>query len=179
MSHRLKVAALALVFPLAACSGTAGDGSDATSDSEVSPTSTFGRPAADFQSEETDPSETTEIQGERVKDPAMDLSYKWQGTSSAPGGGTIVVVAVTNESDAAMPADTLKPKLEYNSGDKNFKSAQPLDAETAGVDMVGLDMPLGPGATSNLKLPFDVSTGNLWDARFTIGNVTFKGNLNN
>ena len=52
-------------------------------------------------------------------------------------------------------------------------------AEEAGVDIVGLDRPLGPGATVNAKYPFDVSTGNLWDAEFTIGNVTFKGNLNN
>ena len=53
------------------------------------------------------------------------------------------------------------------------------DGEDADVDVVGLDRPLGQGATVNAKYPFDVSTSELWDAEFTIGNVTFKGNLNN
>ena len=60
-----------------------------------------------------------------------------------------------------------------------YRTAEPLTADAAGVDIVGLDLPLGPGATVNAKFPFDVATGNLWDAKFTIGNVTFEGNLNN
>lgn len=132
---------------------------------------------------ETDPVVSDKTDGERVEDPAMELSYKWQGTSYAPAGGSVVVVAITNESDAPLPEDALTPKLRYNANstsNPDMKDAkfQPV-AEEAGVDIVGLDRPLGPGATVNAKYPFDVTTGNLWDAEFTIGNVTFKGNLNN
>lgn len=186
MTHRLatSVVALAVALPLAACAG-AEDGApqdaadQAAEATEVSATSTIGRPQEEFEKKETSAAVSTEIQGERVKDPAMDLSYKWQGTSYAPNGGTVVVVAVTNQSDAPMPVDTLQPKLEYNAGNKDMREAEPMDAEAAGLDMVGLDLPLGPGATTNVKYAFDVATGNLWDARFSIGNVTFEGNLNN
>ncbi|QYH19374.1 hypothetical protein JKI95_09705 [Corynebacterium aquatimens] len=185
MSNRLKLAALALIFPLAACSGPVdGDNPEGmpatpTEDAEVSPTSTIGRPEQTFAAEEVEPSVTNEIKGERVEDPAMELTYKWQGTSYAPGGGTVVVVAITNESDAPMPADTLRTELKWNAGNKEYRTADPMTAEAAGVDIVGLDLPLGPGATVNAKFPFDVAAGNLWDAKFTIGNVTFEGNLNN
>lgn len=196
MTHRLKVAALALMFPLVAGSVVAcaepdtGEGTDAAeagdvaeeqnpAAAEVSPTSTIGRPTETFHVESVAPSATNEIKGERVEDPAMELSYKWQGTSSAPGGGSVVVVAITNESNAPLPADALQPELRYNAGNNDMRTATALDAETAGVDIVGLDLPLGPGATVNAKYPFEVSTGNLWDAAFTIGNVTFEGNLNN
>ncbi len=136
-----------------------------------------------FEVNETDPVVSDKTDGERVEDPAMELSYKWQGTSYAPAGGSVVVVAITNESDAPLPKDALTPKLRYNANstsNPDMKDAkfQPV-AEEAGVDIVGLDRPLGPGATVNAKYPFDVTTGNLWDAEFTIGNVTFKGNLNN
>lgn len=182
MTHRLatSVVALAVALPLAACAGSEDDaaGQDVEA-TEVSATSTIGRPQEEFEKKETSAAVSTEIQGERVEDPAMDLSYKWQGTSYAPNGGTVVVVAVTNQSDAPMPVDTLQPKLEYNAGNKDMREAEPMDAEAAGLDMVGLDLPLGPGATTNVKYAFDVATGNLWDARFSIGNVTFEGNLNN
>lgn len=199
MTHRLKVAALALAFPLLAGSMVActepeegevteatdvADVTDAAEEqnpaaAEVSPTSTIGRPAEAFHMESVAPSATNEIKGERVEDPAMELSYKWQGTSSAPGGGAVVVVAITNESEAPLPADALQPELRYNAGNNDMRTATALDAQAAGVDIAGLDLPLGPGATVNAKYPFDVSPGNLWDAAFTIGNVTFEGNLNN
>ena len=78
-----------------------------------------------------------------------------------------------------MPADLLRPTLSYNIGGGEMRTAESLTAEAAGVDFVGLDIPLGPGATFNAKYAFNVATGNLWDARFTIGNVTFQGYLNN
>lgn len=58
-------------------------------------------------------------------------------------------------------------------------NASRLSAEEAGIEIEGLDMPLGKGATANLQFAFDVSTGNLYDAEFQIGNVVFTGNLNN
>ena len=198
MSHRtrrpkaaLAAAALAAAFALSACAD-AQLGEDTISSTQVTAAEDAPQGQADdrigvqrkpFEVNEADPLVSDEIDGERVKDPAMELSYKWQGSSYAPNGGSVVVVAITNESDAPLPEDALEPKLRYNvnsTSNPDMKDAKfvPI-AEEAGVDIVGLDRPLGPGATVNAKFPFDVSTGNLWDAEFTIGNVTFKGNLNN
>ena len=198
MSHRtrrpkaaLAAAALAAAFALSACAD-AEMGEDTVSSTQVTAAEDAPQGQADdrigvqrkpFEVNEADPLVSDKTNGDRVKDPAMELSYKWQGSSYAPNGGSVVVVAITNESDAPLPEDALEPKLRYNvnsTSNPDMKDAKfvPI-AEEAGVDIVGLDRPLGPGATVNAKYPFDVSTGNLWDAEFTIGNVTFKGNLNN
>ena len=181
MSHRSQFIAVLLtatsVFALSGC--VSGKESVESQEEEIEITTPTGAPAPEFKADEVDPVVTDKLNGDRVEDPAMDLSYKWQGTSAAPGGGTVVVVAVTNESEVPMPADTLTPKLRYNSGNNNMQNADPMSGENAGVEIVGVDLPLGPGATTNAKYAFNVSTGNLWDAEFTIGNVTFKGNLNN
>ena len=198
MSHRtrrpkatLAAAALAAAFALSACAD-AQLGEDTISSTQVTAAEDAPQGQADdrigvqrkpFEVNEADPVVSDKTNGDRVKDPAMELSYKWQGSSYAPNGGSVVVVAITNESDAPLPEDALEPKLRYNvnsTSNPDMKDAKfvPI-AEEAGVDIVGLDRPLGPGATVNAKFPFDVSTGNLWDAEFTIGNVTFKGNLNN
>ena len=198
MSHRtrrpkaaLAAAALAAAFALSACADVQ-LGEDTISSTQVTAAEDAPQGQADdrigvqrkpFEVNEADPVVSDKTNGDRVKDPAMELSYKWQGSSYAPNGGSVVVVAITNESDAPLPADALEPKLRYNvnsTSNPDMKDAKfvPI-AEEAGVDIVGLDRPLGPGATVNAKFPFDVSTGNLWDAEFTIGNVTFKGNLNN
>ena len=187
----LAATALAAALALSACAD-AEMGEDTISSTQVTAAEDAPQGQADdrigvqrkpFEVNEADPLVSDEINGERVKDPAMELSYKWQGSSYAPNGGSVVVVAITNESDAPLPEDALEPKLRYNvnsTSNPDMKDAKfvPI-AEEAGVDIVGLDRPLGPGATVNAKFPFDVSTGNLWDAEFTIGNVTFKGNLNN
>lgn len=187
----LTAAALAAALALSACAD-AEMGEDTISSTQVTAAEDAPQGQADdrigvqrkpFEVNEADPLVSDEINGERVKDPAMELSYKWQGSSYAPNGGSVVVVAITNESDAPLPEDALEPKLRYNvnsTSNPDMKDAKFMPiAEEAGVDIVGLDRPLGPGATVNAKYPFDVSTGNLWDAEFTIGNVTFKGNLNN
>ena len=198
MSHRtrrpkaaLAAAALAAAFALSACAD-AQLGEDTISSTQVTAAEDAPQGQADdrigvqrkpFEVNEADPLVSDKTNGDRVKDPAMELSYKWQGSSYAPNGGSVVVVAITNESDAPLPEDALEPKLRYNvnsTSNPDMKDAKFMPiAEEAGVDIVGLDRPLGPGATVNAKYPFDVSTGNLWDAEFTIGNVTFKGNLNN
>ncbi len=49
---------------------------------------------------------------------------------------------------------------------------------SADVAAPGLDLPLGAGASTNWQYRFNVAPGNLWNARFTIGNVTYVGDLN-
>lgn len=171
---RIVACCLVAALPLAGC---AEEQTQAADDIEI--TTPTAEPAPDFEQKKVEPLVTKEITGKRVEDPAMKLSYKWQGTSYGVNGGTVVVVAVTNESKVPMPADTLKPVLRYSTNGSSYTDAAPLGKEQSGVDILGIDLPLGPGATVNAKYPFDVATGNLWDAEFTVGNVTFKGNLNN
>ncbi|MCT2287532.1 hypothetical protein M3F30_02875 [Corynebacterium sanguinis] len=177
-SARFAAVALACALPLSACGGSAEEGAAGT-ETPLSVTTPTAPPQEDFQVEEVDKLVSDELTGEPVDDPAMELSYKWQGASSAPNGGSVLVVAVTNKSEVPMPADALKqPTLSYTTGGNNKEDAAPLNAEESGVDIIGLDEPLRAGATVNAKYAFDVAPGRLWDADFTIGNVTFSGNLN-
>lgn len=178
-STRLAAVLLAATLPLTACVSESDTIAGESSEDLEESVEEKENEKPSFNVEETDPLVSDEITGKPVKDPAMELTYKWQGTTSA-GNGSVVVVAVTNNSEAPLPVDALQPKLRYNTGNDNFTDASYIsDAEQAAVDVVGIDRPLGPGATTNAKFPFDVAPGNLWDAEFTVGNVTFKGNLNN
>ncbi|WKD57235.1 hypothetical protein CAPI_03365 [Corynebacterium capitovis DSM 44611] len=180
MLIRRTVPALALALPLAVA-GCSSSG-DTTESSAVVITTPTAVPEQQFEANDVANLTTTEISGERVDDPGMNVSYKWQGTRSASNGGTIVVVAVTNQSDVPMPVSALaQPSLTYSTGSSgtNKEIAEPLSGEDAGVDTLGLDMPLGAGASVNLMYAFDVSMYSLYNAQFTIGNVVFSGNLNN
>ena len=130
MSHRtrrpqaamLTSAALAATLALSACAD-AEMADDTISSTQVTAAEDAPQGQADdrigvqrkgFEVNEVDPTVSDKTDGERVKDPAMELSYKWQGTSYTPSGGSVVVVAITNESDAPLPEDALEPKLRYN-----------------------------------------------------------------
>lgn len=178
-AHTLRVAAVGavacLAFTLSGCVSNDGvEGQDGT----ITPTTgvaTETEGPEPFAVEKVSPKETTEISGESVEDPAMPVSYKWQGSRSA-SGGTVVTVAVHNTSDSPMPVDALEsPTLTYNGN----QSARSMSAESAGLEFEGLDLPLGAGATMNVQYAFDVSPGSLSQAEFHIGNVVFTGNLNN
>lgn len=112
---------------------------------------------------------------DEVEDPGLHLAYTLQGTVSGQAGGSIITVKVKNLNDIPVPPDALdEPTLKAAGG----ANVDLLDAEDAGVaGMDGLDRPLGAGATTNLRYPFDIAPGNLSNARFTIGNVTFIGQL--
>lgn len=178
-AHTLRVAAASaaacLALTLSGCidnDGTKGQEEPITPTTGVATETEGPEP---FEVKETDPKETDEIDGEIVEDPAMPVSYKWQGTRSA-SGGTVVTVAVINTSDSPMPVDALgDPTLSYNGN----QSARRMSAEEAGLEFEGLDLPLGAGATMNVQYAFDVRTSSLSDAEFQIGNIVFSGNLNN
>ena len=71
-----------------------------------------------------------------------------------------------------------KSKPDGNGGWAKINSL-PYDKESApDVEPPGLDLPLGAGASVNLQYRFDVTPGNLWNARLHIGNVTWVGDLN-
>ena len=119
MSHRtrrahgatLVAAALAATLTLTACADDEA-AQDTVSSTQVTAAEDAPQGQADdrigvqrktFEVEEVDPVESDKTNGERVEDPAMELSYKWQGTAYSADGGAIVVVAITNESDAPLP----------------------------------------------------------------------------
>ncbi|WP_019193244.1 hypothetical protein [Corynebacterium timonense] len=174
----VATAAALAALTLSACG--AEDNTSPAADAEIEVTTPTADPDKEFEVNDADQVTTDEIQGQKVADPGMDVAFAWQGTNVATNGGTIVIVAVTNNSEVPMPPEALgQPTLSYATDGNNKQEARPLDPQESGVNQVGLDLPLGPGATTNLKYPFDVAPGNLWDAEFSIGNVTFEGNLNN
>lgn len=177
-SARFAAAALACALPLSAC-GTGGDSAGVTgTQTPLEVTTPTGAPKEEFQVSDGNKITSNELSGKPVDDPEMELSYIWQGSSSAPNGGSVVVVAVKNKSNVAMPVDALpQPTLRYTSGGNNKQNAAPQNAEQSGVDIIGFDEPVSPGATVNAKYAFDVAPDNLWNAELTIGNVTFSGDL--
>ena len=67
--------------------------------------------------------------------------------------------------EITLPTDALTVHLE---------GANPITEGT-----IGLDLPLGPGAAANLQYAFDAPTSALSNARFTIGNIIYQGDLAN
>ncbi|WP_257160483.1 hypothetical protein [Corynebacterium cystitidis] len=183
------LAALSLAAGTVACSGDGaddtGNGAAGNGDDTITPTTGVATPTEsiepDFETREVAPIVSEKTDGTGVDDPGMKVTYHWQGTSYAPNGGTVATVAVKNNDTVPMPPEVLgQPTLKYSPGaSSNDVTVDSKSAEEAGIDKVGLDLPLGAGATTNVHYAFDVSSGNLWDAEFTIGNVTFSGNLNN
>lgn len=183
-SLRLRFPALLVAASVAlATSACAAGGQGADEDVPITPTTgvatTAEAPGEEFQVNEITPLTTDELDGDAVEDPGQPVSYVWQGTAQAPAGGTIVTVAVTNNSEAPMPTEALgDANLSYSPRGGSATDATALSREDAGMDAdVGLDMQLGPGATTNVHYAFDVSQSSLSDAEFTIGNVTFAGDL--
>ncbi|WP_018296068.1 hypothetical protein [Corynebacterium lubricantis] len=176
------ITAAGVSLALASCSS---NGEDANAESTLTPTTGVATTAeaadAEFAVEQRDPITTDNLSGP-VEDPATEITYHWQGVTTPPaGGGTIVTVAVTNTSDAPMPPEALgTPKLGYrDSTGGSLTEVDELSAENAAFEgILGLDQQLGAGATSNVQFAFDVANSSLWAADFTIGNVTFSGNLN-
>ena len=133
---------------------------------------------------QTPTAEATEQKGiiapslkEPVEDPAMGVTMHYQGTTSSPYGGMTVMVAVRNDNEEPLTPETLgEPTLTYAG------STAPLSEATASAGgapvHVPLDLPLGAGATTNLQYTFNVNYADLNNAEFTLGNITFEGNLN-
>ena len=134
-----------------------------------------------FEAKDVDAEEVTSNLAAPVKDKGLNVEYELQGLYSG-GGGTVLTVKIHNLNEVPMPADALpEPTLERADGNGGWATVDSIDVDPAvhpDVAAPGLDHPLGAGASTNLQYVYDVAPGNLWNARFSIGNVRFVGDLN-
>ncbi len=134
-----------------------------------------------FEAKDVEVREVTENLAEPAKDEGLNVEYELQGLYSG-GGGTVFTVKIHNLGELPLPADALpEPTLERADGNGGWATVDPVpyDPEVhVSLPAPGLDQPLGAGASTNLQYVYNVSAGNLWNARFTIGNVRFVGDLN-
>lgn len=165
-----------LALGLAACGDpNGGSSADPASTIEVEETE-----EPEYKSKDVDSIRPDNVNAQ-VEDPGYGVSFTYQGAVSASNGGTVVTIAVRNDNDVTLPPDAFdEPTLETGNGGGNYSKvdllqSNPEDGEALG----GLDLPLGVGATTNLQYVFDTTPGALWDARLTIGNVVYEGNLSN
>ena len=124
-----------------------------------------------------EPVEAETLRGS-TEDPGLNVEWVYQGVRSGPTGGSVITVLVTNLNDEPLPPSAIpQPTLSYNSGGGSMVDAEPVANEDTDLPL-GLDLPLGPGASTNLRYAFNVSPGNMWDAKLQVGNVIWEGNLN-
>lgn len=170
---RPAIALLSATLLLTACSSSGDESADAAGESIVVTTSET--PSAEPVA--VDPVQAETLRGATV-DPGLNVEWTLQGASSGPTGGSVITVLVKNLNDEPLPPDAIgQPTLKYNSGGGNMVDSDPMTAEQTEVTQ-GLDLPLGPGASANLRYSFQVTPGNLWDAELKVGNVIWDGRLN-
>lgn len=158
--------AASLMF-LVGCSGDGNNESENPDDMATSASAETFEPAAVDPVDAESPYDTTE-------DPGLNVEWTMYGASTAPiSGDAVIHVRMENLNDVPVPPEALEgPTLSIGGS-----SVSQVDDETSGVE-TGLDLPLGAGATTNLRYVFDTNTWDLSDAEFQIGNVIFEGNLN-
>lgn len=146
--------------------GCTSESDSITEQMSVTPTTSA---APEFQPQEVD-TVVAENPADTVHDPGLNVDFTIQKAAyNNEGPGSVVYVLVHNLNEVPLPTDAFSASLTAGGIEGN-----PMDAGT-----IALDLPLGAGASTNLQFAFDVSSGNLWDATFRIGNVEFNGNLNN
>lgn len=166
---RPALALLASSLLLTACSGDVDSGNESIS------VSTSETPVA--AASEVAPVEAETLRG-KTTDPGLNVDMRYQGVRSGNTGGSILTVLVTNLNDEPLAVDAIpQPTLTYNSGGGTMVEAEPLSVDNTDMTL-GLDLPLGSGASTNVRYAFNVSPGNLWDAKLQVGNVIWEGNLN-
>ncbi len=135
-----------------------------------------------YEPKDVDNKEITSDLGAKVKDDGLNVEWELQGVYSDSVQGSVVTIKLHNLNDQALPVDAFEdPVLERADGNGGWSKIEllPYNAATnPDVAAPGLDLPLGAGASTNLQYRFNVAPGNLWNARFTIGNVTYVGDLN-
>lgn len=170
---------LATAAALASCSVLDPGEAGLSPDEEIVVTSSE---APSYQSQETETTTLTEDSNQRIKDEGLGVEFQFQGVYADDIQGTVVTVAAKNVNDVPLPPEALgEPTLEIADGQGGWTAVDsvPYDAEVnTTVNAPGLDKPLGTQATTNLQYRFNTTVGNLWSARFSLGNIVWEGNLN-
>lgn len=135
-----------------------------------------------YQPEDTDDEVVTGDLTNPVEDEGYGVTWWNQGVYQDNITGSVLTIKVRNNNDLPLPADAISdPVLEVADGNGGWTGIDllPYDPEVnTNLMAPGLDRPLGAGATTNLQYRFDIAPGNLWNARLTIGNVVWEGNMN-
>lgn len=135
-----------------------------------------------YQPEDTDDELVTGDLTNPVEDEGHGVTWWNQGVYQDNITGSVLTIKVRNNNDLPLPADAISdPVLEVADGNGGWTGIDllPYDPEVnTNLMAPGLDRPLGAGATTNLQYHFDVAPGNLWNARLSIGNVVWEGDMN-
>ena len=135
-----------------------------------------------YQPEDTDDEVVTGDLTNPVEDKGYGVTWWNQGVYQDNITGSVLTIKVRNNNDLPLPADAISdPVLEVADGNGGWTGIDllPYDPEVnTNLMAPGLDRPLGAGASTNLQYRFDVAPGNLWNARLTIGNVVWEGDMN-
>lgn len=163
---RLQAPIIGITAAALLLSGCSSESDSIAESLSVSPTTTA---ASAFEPKEVDTVVADSVSA-TVHDPGLNVDFTLQkaGYNNARYG-SVVYVLVHNLNDVPLPTDAFSASLTAGGVEGTLMDAGTID----------LDLPLGAGASTNLQYAFDVSSGNLWDATFTIGNVQFEGNFNN
>lgn len=135
-----------------------------------------------YQPEDTDDEIVTGDLTNPVEDEGYGVTWWNQGVYQDNITGSVLTIKVRNNNDLPLPADAISdPVLEVADGNGGWTGIDllPYDPEVnTNLMAPGLDRPLGAGASTNLQYRFDVAPGNLWNARLSIGNVVWEGDMN-
>lgn len=165
--------AVALATSLTGCAqiGKAINGEDkASSQNNGEKVVATQAPKPTFQAKQVPP-QTKQKPGEIVKDEGLNVEWRILAAVNGVNGGTTFKVMVKNLSEeVAVPTDAVNsPKLAIP-GNNNVGRVK--------TEGDGLDLPLGPGATTVVNYSFNTNPYNLSNSTLTLGNVEFTGYLN-
>lgn len=136
----------------------------------------------EYQAEDVDDELVTGDLTNPVEDAGLGVTWWNQGAYQDNITGSVITIKVRNDNEVPLPPDAITdPVLELADGNGGWTEVEqlPYDPEVnTNLMAPGLDRPLGAGASTNLQYRFDVAPGNLWNARLSIGNVVWEGDMN-
>lgn len=161
---------------LVACSG---DSTDAPAPESESASSAPGvDETTSFTPKQVEPVIVDENLAKPAHDPGLNVDWQIMSVNYGNYGGSVIHVLVTNRNDVPLPADAFAPPtLAISDYSGKVTEIQRMTKDEYPGLVSALDLPLGPGASTNLAYAFQTSYGSLYNAEFKIGNVIFKGSL--
>ncbi|MBN9644217.1 hypothetical protein ACFSSC_02855 [Corynebacterium mendelii] len=138
-----------------------------------------GQPTSSFVPAPPVPTTVTES---LVSQPPVDdaqLNCTWRLQSLAYGNlrGGVVHLMITNNNPVPLPPSAIpEPVLVVRNPQGEETVIDLLDEQSSGI-VNGLDVPLGPHATTTISYAVDTTPPNAYDATLTIGDVSWQGNL--